>query len=108
MRTRLVMLTALLLTARATHAQTPAVQSQAPALTEASAQTPTQATAAPAGKMPFTGLFDVGGLFTGTDGDAARFERYRDTRDGLYTNINLHRADPSYLFDANASHIGYR
>jgi Spy/CpxP family protein refolding chaperone len=58
MRTRLVMLTAaLLFVARAVAAQTP----QAP-----------PAPAAP-GSSPFRGTVDVGGLFTATDGDAARF-----------------------------------
>jgi hypothetical protein len=56
----------------------------------------------------FTGTLDVGGLFTGTDGDEARYERYRDMRDGLYTGINVSRQNERSLFDASASHIGYR
>ena len=56
----------------------------------------------------FTGTVDVGGLFTGTDGDEARYERYRDMRDGLYTGINVSRLNERSLFDASASHIGYR
>jgi MtrB/PioB family decaheme-associated outer membrane protein len=73
------------------------------------AQTPQpSASQTPAPALPFTGTFDVGGLVTATDGDQARYERYRDTRDGVYSSFNLHRATGSYLFDANASHIGYR
>ena len=37
-----------------------------------------------------------------------RFERYRDHRDGLYTGLRVNRESESYLFDAAASHIGYR
>jgi hypothetical protein len=55
-----------------------------------------------------TGTVDVGGTFTTTDGDEARFERYRDTRDGAYTGLALNHETGSYLFNASASHIGYR
>jgi len=92
MRNRLLMLiAALLLIPFRGMAQTP--------------QPPQAPTAPPA--SPFTGLADVGGLFTTTDGDEARYERYRDTRDGLYSSFRLNRETASYLFDANASHVGY-
>src|SRR5262245_52464235 len=94
MRTRLLMLTAVLLfVARSGAAQTPQA-----------APSPAQAP----GSSPFRGTVDVGGLFTTTDGDAARFERYRDTRDGLYSSFAINRDSRSYLFDASASHVGYR
>src|SRR5688572_6478847 len=67
----------------------------------AAAQQPAPAAAA-------TGTVDVGGMFTTTDGDEARYERYRDTRDGAYTSLALNRETGSYLFNASASHIGYR
>ena len=35
--------------------------------------------------IPQTGLFDVGFRGTSTDGDEARYERYRDLRDGAAT-----------------------
>jgi hypothetical protein len=54
------------------------------------------------------GTADIGGMFTTTVGDAARYERYRDMRDGAYTNLSLGRETGSYLFDATAWHIGYR
>ena len=60
------------------------------------------ATPAPIGQV------DVGGLFTTTDGDEARYERYRDLRDGAYTSLKLGRETESYFFDSTASHIGYR
>jgi hypothetical protein len=47
-------------------------------------------------------------MFSGSDGDEARYERYRDTRDGVYSSFNVNRLGNSYLFDASAYHIGYR
>src|SRR5262245_51541687 len=72
----------------------------------AAAQTPqpTPAAAPP----PIVGTLDFGGLFTTAEGDAARFERYRDTRDGVYSGFTLDRIADNYLLDASASHIGYR
>jgi Putative outer membrane beta-barrel porin, MtrB/PioB len=71
------------------------------------AQTPQPAGAQPS-VTPFTGTLDVGPLLTGTDGDAARYERYRDTRNGVYSSFTANRLASSYLFDASAFHIGYR
>ena len=94
MRNRYLTLTAaLLLVPHLAYAQARPAQPSAPAA------------AAPAGA---TGTVDVGGLFTTTDGDEARYERYRDTRDGVYSGLTLNREGSSYLFDATASHIGYR
>src|SRR5215212_2189013 len=62
----------------------------------------------PVQSQAVTGTADIGGMFTTTDGDEARYERYRDTRDGAYTNLSLGRETGSYLFNATASHIGYR
>lgn len=92
MRTILMLPLALLLTAR-------------PAMAQATQGAPAQAAALPAG---YTGTVDFGGLFTGTDGDAARYERYRDFRNGVYSNIKVNRDTTSMLFDASAYHIGYR
>jgi hypothetical protein len=97
MRNRLMTLSAvLLLMSRAGVAQ-------APPPSQATVQTPA---AVPA--SPFTGGVDIGGLLTTTDGDAARYERYRDARDGLYSSFNFRRENASSQFEANASHIGYR
>jgi hypothetical protein len=91
MRNRILTIAALLLTARAGYAQTPS-----------------QAAQPQAGTSPFAGTVDIGGLFTTTDGDEARYERYRDTRDGVYSSLSVNRETPSLLFSARALHSGYR
>jgi hypothetical protein len=85
-------LAALVLTARVADAQGPQ---------PGPSQPPAPAPAA-------TGLVDIGGLFTTTSGDEARYERYRDTRDGVYSNLSVNREASSYLFNARALHPGYR
>jgi putative beta-barrel porin MtrB/PioB len=101
MRTRLLMLIgALLLACRMGAAQTP----QAPQ----TAQAPQPSTQTPAVSSTVVGTVDIGGLFTTVDGDEARFERYRDTRDGLYSSFVATRHNASSLFDASALHVGYR
>jgi MtrB/PioB family decaheme-associated outer membrane protein len=62
----------------------------------------------PAALSGLTGTVDVGGMFTATDGDEARYERYRDMRDGVVTGLDVSRQNDSSLFSASASHIGYR
>ena len=97
MRTRHLMLTVtLLLTPVVARAQAPPAAGQP--------QAPAQGTA----DSPFTGTVDVGGLFTTTDGDEARYERYRDLRDGAYTNLTLSRFTDKYMFEGSAQHLGYR
>lgn len=71
-------------------------------------QSPPAAAGAAAAAVPFTGTADVGALFTGTDGDEARYERYRDLQSGVFSSFRLSRESASYLFDANAFHVGYR
>ncbi len=92
MRTRVLMTTAALLLASAMYA---------------TAQTkPAKGTSAtPTGAM--TGTVDVGFRATTVDGDEARFERYRDLRDGLYTNISFGKETGTYLYDLTAKNIGY-
>ncbi len=104
MRNRFMMMTAaLVLIAGAGWAQQP----PAPAAPGApAAAAPAAAPAAPTGR--FVGMAELGGQFTTTDGDEARFERYRDSRDGLYSRFSLNRENASSIFSANASHVGYR
>jgi hypothetical protein len=55
-----------------------------------------------------SGTIDVGGRFTSTDGDEARYERYRDLRDGVNANFFYEKATPNWTFDFAAKNIGYR
>jgi hypothetical protein len=87
---------AALLVASATLARAQGTQQQAPAST------------APSATSTSGGTIDIGGRFTSTDGDEARYERYRDLRDGVNANFSWGRATPNWTFDAFAKNIGYR
>jgi MtrB/PioB family decaheme-associated outer membrane protein len=80
------------------------VTAQAPQVPQGQPATP--ATAGVTSTL--TGTVDFGGLFTSTDGDEARFERYRDTRNGVFSGFTVERQHSTYLFNARASHVGYR
>ena len=49
-------------------------------------------TAGPGPASPFRGSADFGGVFTTTDGDEARYQRYRDERDGVFSNLTVNRS----------------
>ena len=70
------------------------------------AQTPPTKPAPPA--VPSTGLFDVGFRGGSTDGDEARYERYRDLRPGAATLFGMDKNTETYRFGASAFNIGYR
>jgi hypothetical protein len=55
-----------------------------------------------------SGSIDIGGRFTSTDGDEARYERYRDLRDGVNANFLYKKETSSWTFDFLAKNIGYR
>jgi hypothetical protein len=57
---------------------------------------------------PSTGRIDIGGRFTTTDGDEARYERYRDLRDGVNANFLYNKETSGWTLDAFAKNIGYR
>ena len=83
MRNRLVMTLAALLLASA-----PLAQAQTPPTKPAPAD------------VPSTGLFDFGFRGGSTDGDEARFERYRDLRPGATTLFDMKKFTDSYRFGA--------
>jgi MtrB/PioB family decaheme-associated outer membrane protein len=58
--------------------------------------------------IPTAGIFDFGLRANGTDGDEARYERYRDLRDGAATQFSWGRRTDQYRFTANFSNAGYR
>ena len=61
------------------------------------------------GNPPMVGSFDVGGRVSTVDGDEARFQRYRDLRDGAFLeNFRYNRDKSNWLFDARFDHVGYR
>ncbi len=55
-----------------------------------------------------SGSIDIGGRFTSTDGDEARYERYRDLRDGVNANFLYSKETANWTFDIQAKNIGYR
>ena len=58
---------------------------------------------------PFSlGFIDFGARGTGTTGDAARYERYRDLSDGLFLErVRLDRRQSDWLLQFDAQHVGY-
>jgi MtrB/PioB family decaheme-associated outer membrane protein len=58
---------------------------------------------------PGIGSFDIGGRVSSIDGDPARFQRYRDLRDGGFLeNLRYTRDAGDWLFKARLDHVGYR
>lgn len=57
---------------------------------------------------PSNGSIEVGGRFTSTTGDEARYERYRDLRDGANLNFLYSKETTDWTFDVKAKNIGYR
>jgi len=105
MRTRMMILTGALLlvfsgAARAQQEQTTPVS------------TKPSATAVPAANTPITpslGTIDFGYRGQDVSGDSARYQRYRDTRDGGYIDrFRFAKATDSWAFAAYATNVGYR
>ena len=70
---------------------------------------PRQSHPQPVEGTPQTGTLDVGGRLTDVDGDGARFQRYRDLRDGAFLeNFEYGRERDSWRFETKFSHVGYR
>jgi hypothetical protein len=57
---------------------------------------------------PSSGSVDIGGRFTSTSGDAARYERYRDLRSGVNANVIFKKDTANWSFDVTGTNIGYR
>ena len=92
MRNRVMMVTAALVLASATLAM---AQSKPADASSGTAVAPT------------SGSIDFGFRATSVSGDEARYERYRDLRNGAYTNIVFGKKTENYVFDATARNVGY-
>lgn len=58
---------------------------------------------------PKIGSVDFGVQFGDTDGDEARFQRYRDLRNGpVLDAFKYNRSTESWQFNLTANHVGYR
>jgi hypothetical protein len=57
---------------------------------------------------PSSGSVDLGGRFTSTSGDEARYERYRDLRSGVNANVIFNKETENWAFDVKGTNIGYR
>jgi hypothetical protein len=56
---------------------------------------------------PNSGTVDIGFRTSSVSGDEARYERYRDLRNGAYTNIVFGRDTEKYAFNLEAQNVGY-
>jgi MtrB/PioB family decaheme-associated outer membrane protein len=71
------------------------------------AQTPVTAPDTPAPARAGRGFIDFGARGTTSDGDAARYERYRDMSDGIFLETATFVRDwRTSLFDFRAEHVG--
>ncbi len=97
MRNRLIMAAALLLaSASLAGAQQTTAQNTTP---------PTPAVSA--GVAQSTGTIDFGFRGSSVTGDRARYERYRDLRNGANVNLNFEKSTDAYQFSAQGTNIGY-
>lgn len=88
------------------HAQTP--QNPPPVSTPAA---PAPATPAEAGSSSaFGGEIDAGGqgTFYTNNSDEARYQRYRDLRNGPIADFHANKQTEHWSFHATATHVGYR
>ncbi len=95
MRNRIIVTTAALLLASATFAV--AQQQQTP-----------PATKAPAAIAPTFGTIDFGFRGLDTSGDAARFQRYSDLRNGAHSRFEFGKKTDTSLVNFTAANVGYR
>ena len=73
-------------------------------------QAPPSAAVAPTGQLgPRIGLIDFGFRVGDVTGDAARYQRFRDLRDGPVLDLLRYaRGTDAWQFDAAFDHVGYR
>ena len=66
-----------------------------------------QTTAATAATPSLTGTFDLGFRGSSVDGDKARWERFRDLRDGVTSKADFGKETENYLLRFRVSNAGY-
>jgi MtrB/PioB family decaheme-associated outer membrane protein len=66
-----------------------------------------QTSAAPAAAPALTGIVDIGYRGSSVDGDKARWERYRDLRDGLTSRADVGKTTDRYVFRFRVANAGY-
>ena len=57
---------------------------------------------------PSSGEVSIGGRFTSSSGDKARYERYQDLRSGVPVSVLFNKETSNWTFDLKATNIGYR
>jgi hypothetical protein len=98
MRNRLTIATAALVLASASLAWTQ---------TKQNGQEPQQEQQVISGEVT-GGIIDISGRLTSTSGDEARYERYRDLRNGADVNFAYSKVTADWTFNVTATSVGYR
>jgi hypothetical protein len=78
------------------------------ALASAGAASAQHGPTAGTGGGPVTGAIDFGFRAGSVTGDEARFQRYRDLRDGVALDVAVERRGQTYEFAVFAANTGYR
>src|SRR5262249_13876035 len=79
----------------------------APIAAHAQQPPPPVETGRPPALQPWTGTFDFGVRGTSLDGDAARYERYRDLSDGFFLDaVRVDRQRDGWLLNFMGDHVG--
>jgi MtrB/PioB family decaheme-associated outer membrane protein len=104
--TRLFVMTLLALMPAAAQAQTKEPPATKPASGQEAGTQPAPAAEEEA-NTGWVGFMDFGVLGTNIDGDGARYERYRDLRDGLFLeDVQVNREAKGWLFELAGQHVG--
>lgn len=80
----------------------------APRPVAAQTPSPAQPAAPPAPMVQPSGELDFGVRITDVDADEARYERYRDLRNGAASRFHFGKQTDQYVLDASAFNVGYR
>ena len=110
MRTQSLSMVAALLLVSATASRASAQESSA-ASSQPDVPKSATASATATGDLPLVNQIDIGirGTAYGSGSDEARFQRYRDLRDGgTVDRMRIFRENTAYQLNLQADHVGYR